>query len=190
MAVGRPTADDLAYGRRVLSRWGQVVPYRLNRREAEAYERAKELGYLVLPTRRVHLRNVWWRWCEEHGHPYVIVTPQQKHVQVHYDLLCIDAQLSSTGVVALLDLVAELVEPYWRAHPRLLRRYADWDYIGEVTGTIHLPLADADAFTARVVSLLREPGALWYSTADWDERERRQLEYRDAVRRWRKERQG
>lgn len=161
MVATRPTADDLAYGRRVLYRWGRVEPYRLNRREAEAYERAKETGYLVLPSRRVNVRNAWWYWCEEHGHPYVVVSRGRTYAELHYDLLCIDVRLSEAGLDALYDLFTETVKPFWMQQSRNVRRRSTaWDYIGDVTGTIHLPIADADAFAARVVSVMRQPEAV------------------------------
>lgn len=148
----KPIADDLATGRVVFERYGRTVPYKLNAREMAAYERAKTAGYLVCASRRVNGENVWWRWCEERQHPYVIIRPGPKYAEVRYDLWVLDRDLSEAG----LDAVYEIMRA-WAARPRTRRAIG---IAGTVTGDVLVRREDAETVARAILEAMQQPGAL------------------------------
>jgi hypothetical protein len=156
----RSIADDLATGRVVDQRAHRTVPYTLTPREMAAYERAKTAGYLVCASRRPNGENVWWRWCEERQHPYVIVRPGTTSAAVHYDLLVIDRTLTEAGRAAIVQIMRA-----WAIRPRTRRTIG---ILGAVTGMVLVHRADAEAAARAVVATLQQPGALTRDALDTD----------------------
>jgi hypothetical protein len=77
---------------------------------ASAFERAKKAGYLVLrPSERRNLNYaLWYYWCKENKHPFVVVKRAKKYSRVTFDLITTDYRLREKHRDALFQLWQDL----------------------------------------------------------------------------------
>ena len=142
------TVVMLAKGTAVQRRAGTIIPHKLNSREWDAFEQAKERGFVVTRSRRSNLENIWFLWCEVTGMPYIRIRPKVKYAYVSYDLIACPKTLSSDCVESMRVLCQE-------------RNRFRYGFIpGQVSGEFEVPVGDAPEVARRVLELIQ---------ADWME---------------------
>lgn len=104
MVMTTNQVNMLAYGQAARSFGRRKRSLALNAKDREAFERAKQTGYLV-HRGAGNLTDVWWYWCSATEQPYAEIELQRGgcFALVGFELMKPDMVLSEVGKQALLD---------------------------------------------------------------------------------------
>jgi|SRR5581483_704096 len=102
--------DELIYGKDVYRGVGGSYKIGLKRDEIDAFEAAKERGYLLATSAQKSLRFAWELWCEIHLIPYAVVCSHGSKSKVSLELSYLQrmgnaGNLTEEGLALLLDLL-------------------------------------------------------------------------------------
>jgi len=105
--------DRLARGKLRLvpgDRSGPPKSLKLKKADMLAFQRAKELGYLLWRGAQGKLYELWWLWCDATFQPFAAAKIRNRRAFVEFELIDYEVELTDAGVHAIFRTL-------WNASP-------------------------------------------------------------------------